>query len=79
MAEGQIPVSAILTDVSVYDSQVAISVMTMTSTRVTHLCELMDPAYDADPMLAHGRQLNHFSIAKPHLGQTGSGFEARRR
>ena len=46
MAEGQIPVSAILTDVSVYDSQVAISVMTMTSTRVTHLYELMDQAYN---------------------------------
>ena len=66
VADGQIPVSAILTSASVHDSQVAIPLMTMTSARVTHLYELMDSAYDADPILAHSRQLNHVPIAAPH-------------
>src|SRR5579863_1388046 len=59
VADGQIPISAILTSASVHDSQVAIPLMTMTSSRVTYLYELMDSAYDADPILAHSRQLNH--------------------
>jgi hypothetical protein len=66
VADGQIPVSAILTSASVHDSQVAIPLMTMTSARVTHLYELMDSAYDADEILAHSRQLNHVPIAAPH-------------
>lgn len=66
VADGQVPVSAILTSASVHDSQVAIPLMTMTSARVTHLYELMDSAYDAEPILAHSRQLNHVPIAAPH-------------
>ena len=66
VADGQIPISAILTSASVHDSQVAIPLMTMTSARVTYLYELMDSAYDADPILAHSRQLNHVPIASPH-------------
>ena len=66
VADGQIPISAILTSASVHDSQVAIPLMTMTSGRVTHLYELMDSAYDADEILAHSRQLNHVPIAAPH-------------
>lgn len=66
VADGQIPISAILTSASVHDSQVAIPLMTMTSARVTHLYELMDSAYDADEILAHSRQLNHVPIAAPH-------------
>src|SRR5579863_916476 len=66
VADGQIPISAILTSASVHDSQVAIPLMTMTSSRVTYLYELMDSAYDADPILAHSRQLNHVPIAAPH-------------
>jgi hypothetical protein len=66
VADGQIPISAILTSASVHDSQVAIPLMTMTSARVTYLYELMDSAYDADEILAHSRQLNHVPIAAPH-------------
>ena len=40
--------------------------MTMTSQRVVHLYELMDSAYDADPIHAHSRQLNHVPIIAPH-------------
>jgi hypothetical protein len=66
VADGQIPISAILTSASVNDSQVAIPLMTMTSARVTYLYELMDSAYDTDEILAHSRQLNHVPIAAPH-------------
>jgi hypothetical protein len=66
VADGQVPISAVLTSASVHDSQVAIPLMTMTSARVTHLYELMDSAYDADSIAAHSRQLNHVPIIRPH-------------
>ncbi len=46
-ADGDIPVSSILTSASVHDSQVAIPLATMTAARVTNLYDLMDSAYDA--------------------------------
>lgn len=66
VADGQIPVSALLTSASVHDSQVAIPLMTMTTERVQYLYELMDSAYDADPIHAHSRQLNHQPIIAVH-------------
>jgi hypothetical protein len=66
VADGQIPVSAVLTSASVHDSQVAIPLMTLTSERVTHLYELMDSAYDADAIHQHSRQLNHVPIIALH-------------
>lgn len=66
VADGQIPISAVLTSASVHDSQVAIPLMRMTSERVVHLYELMDSAYDADPIHEHSRQLNHVPIIAPH-------------
>jgi hypothetical protein len=66
VADGQIPISALLTSASVHDSQLAIPLMTMSSQRVTHLYELMDSAYDADQIHAHSRQLNHVPIIEPH-------------
>jgi len=66
VADGQVPVSAVLTSASVHDSQVAIPLMTLTSERVTHLYELMDTAYDADAIHQHSRQLNHVPIIAPH-------------
>lgn len=66
VADGQIPISAILTSASVHDSQVAIPLMTMTGQRVTHLYELMDSAYDADPIHEHSKQLQHVPIIAPH-------------
>jgi hypothetical protein len=66
VADGQLPISAVLTSASVHDSQVAIPLMTLTSGRVTHLYELMDSAYDADSIHAHSRQLNHVPIIAPH-------------
>jgi DDE family transposase/transposase-like protein DUF772 len=47
VADGQIPISAVLTAAHVHDSQVAIPLSTMSAQRVTALYELMDAAYDA--------------------------------
>jgi len=66
VADGQVPISAVLTSASVHDSQVAIPLMTMTSQRIVHLYELMDSAYDADPIHEHSRKLNHVPIIAPH-------------
>ena len=66
VADGQVPISAVLSSASVHDSQVAIPLMTMTSQRVEYLYDLMDSAYDADPILEHSRELQHVPIAQPH-------------
>ena len=66
VADGQLPISAVLTSASVHDSQVAIPLMTMTSQRVQYLYELMDSAYDADTIHAHSRALDHVPIIAPH-------------
>lgn len=71
VADGQIPVSALLTSASVHDSQVAIPLMTITTERVQYLYELMDSAYDAAPIHAHSRQLNHQPIIAVH-GRRGT-------
>ncbi len=66
VADGQLPIAAVLTSASVHDSQFAIPLMTITSKRVVHLYELMDSAYDANEIHAHSRQLNHVPIIAPH-------------
>ena len=45
-ADGEIPISCVLTAASVHDSQLAIPLATITATRVTNLYDLMDSAYD---------------------------------
>ena len=71
VADGQLPISAVLTSANVHDSQVAIPLMTMTGQRVTYLYELMDSAYDANQIHAHSRQLNHVPIIAVH-GRRGT-------
>src|SRR5436853_2693936 len=66
VADGQIPISAVLTGASVHDSQVAIPLATMTAQRVTSLYDLMDAAYDADEIHAHSRSLGHVPLIAPH-------------
>jgi hypothetical protein len=66
VADGQIPISALLTSASVHDSQAAIPLMTMTSQRVQYLYDLMDSAYDADEIHQHSRQLKHVPIIAVH-------------
>jgi transposase len=62
VADGQIPISALLTAASVHDSQAAIPLMTMSTQRVTYLYELMDSAYDARAIREHSLQLGHQPI-----------------
>jgi len=44
VADGQIPISCLLTAASLHDSQAAVPLMTLTSQRVTYLYDLMDAA-----------------------------------
>ncbi len=62
VANGQIPVSCVLTSASVHDSQVAIPLMTMTSARVAYLYELMDAAYDAGAIANQSKALGHVAL-----------------
>ncbi len=57
-----LPVSVALTAASVHDSQVAIPLMKLTSARVDYLYDLMDAAYDAQPIYAVSRSLGHVPI-----------------
>lgn len=71
VADGQIPISAILTGANVHDVNVAIPLMTMTYKRVTSLYDLMDTAYDAGAVLEHSRSLGHVPIVQPHARRAG--------
>jgi transposase len=62
VANGQIPVSCVLTSASVHDSQVAVPLMRMTSARVTYLYELMDSAYDAGAIAEQSKTLGHVAL-----------------
>jgi hypothetical protein len=61
-ADGDIPVSCILTSASVHDCQVAIPLASMTAQRVVNLYDLMDSAYDAAEIKEHSRALGHVPI-----------------
>jgi hypothetical protein len=65
VADGQIPISAVLTSAHVHDSQVAIPLSTMTAQRVTPLYELMDAAYDAEEIIDHVRAQGRVPIIPP--------------
>ena len=61
-ADGDIPVSALLTSASPHDSQAAIPLATMTAQRVINLYDLMDSAYDNDGIKDHSIGLGHIPI-----------------
>jgi hypothetical protein len=65
VADGQIPISAVLTSASVHDSQVAIPLATMSTQRVTYFYEVMDAAYEAYHIEEQSRQLGHIPIIDP--------------
>ena len=66
VADGQIPISCLLTAACLHDSQVAIPLATITAQRVTSLYDLMDCAYDANEIHAHSRSLGHVPLIAPH-------------
>jgi len=76
VADGDIPISAVLTSASLHDSQVAIPLATMTASRVTNLYDLMDSAYDAPEIDAKSRALGHVPIIDQHPRSVPGGKEA---
>ena len=62
VADGQIPVSCILTSASVHDSQVSLPLASVTNQRVTNLYDLMDSAYDAPVIREYSKSLGHIPI-----------------
>ena len=62
VADGEIPISALLTSASLHDSQAAIPLAVLTAGRVTNLYDLMDSAYDAPEIKARSRDLGHVPI-----------------
>jgi transposase len=62
VADGDIPISAILTSASLHDSQVAIPLMAMSSERVTSLYDVMDSAYDSKAISDYSQTLGHVSL-----------------
>jgi hypothetical protein len=62
VADGMIPVAAILTSASLHDSQAAIPLATMSAQRVTSLYDLRDAAYCSPLIRAHSESLGHVPL-----------------
>ena len=56
------PISALVTSASVHDSQVAIPLIKLSSSKVTYLYDLMDAAYDAKRIDETSREFGHVPI-----------------
>jgi len=65
VADGQIPISCLLTAASLHDSQVAIPLATISAQRVTSLYALMDAAYDAKDIREHCEGLGQVPLIDP--------------
>ena len=76
VADGDIPISAVLTSASLHDSQVAIPLAIITASRVTNLYDLMDSAYDAPEIDAKSRALGHVPIIDQHPRSVPGGKQA---
>ncbi|MDM8563880.1 transposase [Candidatus Marithioploca araucensis] len=61
-ADGQVPISCILTSASTHDSQAAIPLAETSCGRVTNLYDLMDSAYDASPIKDKSLSLGHVPL-----------------
>ena len=62
VADGGIPLSGITTSASMHDSQAAIPLARMTSERVESFYDLMDAAYDAEPVRQMSLEMGHVPI-----------------
>jgi len=62
VADGGIPINAVLTSASTHDRQVAIPLAKMSNERVTHLYDVMDSAYDVPQIHDMSRQLSHIPL-----------------
>lgn len=82
VADGDIPVTCLLTSASLHDSQAAIPLAVMTAQRVTNCYDLMDCAYDAPEIWAKAQELGHVPIIDRHPLRAAGGkieFEAEAR
>ena len=66
-----LPISLALTAASLHDRQAAIPLMQLTSARLDYLYDVMDAAYDAQPVYAVSRSLGHVPI----IDRNGRGRE----
>jgi hypothetical protein len=66
VADGDIPISCLMTSAALHDSQVAIPLATITAQRVTNCYDLMDSAYDAPEIWERSRALGHIPIIDLH-------------
>ena len=66
VADGGIPISAVLTSASTHDSQVAIPLAKMSRARVIKLYDIMDSAYDVPQIHDMSRQLGHIPLIDMH-------------
>jgi IS5 family transposase len=62
VADGQIPISCVLTSASLNDTQVAVPLALLTAQRVINLYDLMDAGYVSDQIRQHSIQLGHVPI-----------------
>jgi hypothetical protein len=62
IADGGIPVTALLTSASLNDSQAAIPLATLTARRIVNFYDLMDASYDAPEIAAAARALGRVPI-----------------
>jgi len=70
-ADGDIPLSGIVTSASIHDSQVAIPLAEETATKVVNLYDLMDAAYDAPQIKEHSKKLQHVPIIDKNCRKHG--------
>lgn len=66
IADGQIPITALLTSADVHDARGAIPLMTTTSKRVTYLYGVMDSPYDANAILEHIEEQGRTPVVDIH-------------
>jgi len=62
VADGQVPISCLLTSASLHDSQAAIPLAQLTAARVTNLYDLMDCGYDSQHIRQYSERLGHVAI-----------------
>ena len=63
-ADGDIPISCLLTSASLHDSQAAIPLALITASRVVNLYDLMDSAYAAPEISDNSRALGHVATTR---------------
>ncbi|HEX7360023.1 MAG TPA: transposase [Bryobacteraceae bacterium] len=65
VADGHIPISAVLTSASLHDSQAAVPLARMTAQRVINCYDVMDSAYDSFHIRELSRSLQHVPVIEP--------------